>query len=230
MPSITSPALRPLRFGIAAAVVSGIALILTGLVIYPTTVSAAGILAPLAPIAILVIYVAMGISQASVSSTESLRIGVRIGLMIGFWFIASSMFEYVVALDISANQMTGLITYGIVLLLFVLAGALGTRPKGQLRDGIAAALWSAVIGGLFWFLITFALLYLFRNSSGETNVQTLEMADDFRRSGMTDYDAFVMSDYFGAGFFHMLLLPFIAAVLGTFGGGLVKLWRALSSR
>ena len=227
MLSITSPSVTRLRFGIVAVVVCGIILVFIGLLLYPTTISAAGILAPLAPILILIVYATLGLSQARVTPPSTLRIGVRIGLIIGLWFIASSIFEYIVVLNVSANQTTGLVTYAAVALLFLSAGFIGVRQDGHLRSGIVSALWSAVVGGLLWFLITFALLYLFKGSAHETNVQDLEMLGDFQRSGMSDYSAFVMSDYFGAGFYHMILLPLASVIFGTLGAGLSKLWDAL---
>ena len=42
--------------------------------------------------------------------------------------------------------------------------------------------------------------------------------EDFVRSGMTDFSTFVMEDVFGAGFYHLLLGPMIAATLGAFAG------------
>ena len=42
--------------------------------------------------------------------------------------------------------------------------------------------------------------------------------DDFRRSGMTDFNAFIMEDFLGASFFHLLLGPLLAGVVGTIGG------------
>ena len=45
---------------------------------------------------------------------------------------------------------------------------------------------------------------------------------DFAASGMSDFSTFVMEDLLGAGFFHLLLAPFLAAILGTIGSVLGK--------
>jgi hypothetical protein len=35
---------------------------------------------------------------------------------------------------------------------------------------------------------------------------------------MTDFNAFIVQDFWGAGFFHLLLSPIIASILGSIGG------------
>ncbi len=42
------------------------------------------------------------------------------------------------------------------------------------------------------------------------------------RSGMSDFNAFIMEDFMDATFFHLLLGPLVAAVLGLLGGLLGK--------
>jgi Fe2+ transport system protein B len=46
--------------------------------------------------------------------------------------------------------------------------------------------------------------------------------EDFIRSGMSDFNTFVMEDFLGAGFFHLLLSPLFAAVIGGIGSVLGK--------
>jgi hypothetical protein len=49
---------------------------------------------------------------------------------------------------------------------------------------------------------------------------------------MTDFNTFIMEDLLGAGFFHLLLGPILAAILGILGGllgqGLTKISRRVS--
>ena len=47
--------------------------------------------------------------------------------------------------------------------------------------------------------------------------------EDFARSGMSDFNAFIMEDFLGAIFFHLLLGLLVAAVLGALGGVLGKI-------
>jgi hypothetical protein len=42
--------------------------------------------------------------------------------------------------------------------------------------------------------------------------------EDFARSGLSDFNAFIMEDFMGATFFHLLLGPLVAAILGIPGG------------
>ena len=54
--------------------------------------------------------------------------------------------------------------------------------------------------------------------------------DDFARSGMHDFNAFMMEDFLGAGFFHLLLGPLIAWILGLIGGLVAMRFRRRSPR
>jgi hypothetical protein len=45
---------------------------------------------------------------------------------------------------------------------------------------------------------------------------------DFARSGMSDLSAFVMEDFLGAGFFHLILGLMLAVILGTMGVAIGK--------
>jgi hypothetical protein len=45
---------------------------------------------------------------------------------------------------------------------------------------------------------------------------------DFVRSGLADFNTFVTEDFMGAGFFHSLLLPAGAAILGSIGAVIGK--------
>jgi len=46
--------------------------------------------------------------------------------------------------------------------------------------------------------------------------------DDFRRSGMDDFRAFITEDFFGATFFHQILGPAVASLLGLIGAAIGK--------
>ena len=53
--------------------------------------------------------------------------------------------------------------------------------------------------------------------------------EDFLRSGMSDYQTFLIEDLFGATFFHLLLGPIIAALLAQDGRRVVKISPANST-
>jgi hypothetical protein len=50
-----------------------------------------------------------------------------------------------------------------------------------------------------------------------------QVFEDFKRSGMTDLRAFIMQDYLGGVFFHLLVGLVVAGILGTMGAMTAKL-------
>ena len=88
-----------------------------------------------------------------------------------------------------------------------------------------------MIGTLLWFTVLLLTYYLFLNTPQEARgLQSDQVIVDFQRSGMGDLRAFIMQDYMGGGFFHMLGSPFIAAVLGGFGSLIVSVVARFRSR
>ncbi|MFI5896181.1 hypothetical protein ACIA5D_39380 [Actinoplanes sp. NPDC051513] len=74
-----------------------------------------------------------------------------------------------------------------------------------------------------------ACYYLFRivdaATAGGTVVRVWRaegIYDDFARSGMSDLPAFVLQDFWGAGFFHLLAGLVLAAVFGSATAALVS--------
>jgi asparagine N-glycosylation enzyme membrane subunit Stt3 len=78
---------------------------------------------------------------------------------------------------------------------------------------------TAIIGSLIWYIAVLVSFYLFFGTDSQARVFRAEGEyEDFRRSGMADFSTFVMEDFFGAGFFHLLLGPVLAAMLASAGG------------
>jgi hypothetical protein len=95
--------------------------------------------------------------------------------------------------------------------------ASGTRPHG-LQLGMAGG---AVVASLIWYNVLLIVFYLFKGTPQQAQVFLAEgNYADSARSGMSGFDAWVMGDFLGAGFYHMLLLPALAAILGLIGGAL----------
>jgi hypothetical protein len=51
-----------------------------------------------------------------------------------------------------------------------------------------------------------------------------------KNSGMSNFNTFVMEDFLGAGFFHLILGPLVAVILGTVAGLLGKTVSRLMKR
>ena len=109
-------------------------------------------------------------------------------------------------------------------LLLFLAGLKGGRETGRIGLGALTAIGSAMIGSLIWAGSLLVTYYLFLGTVRQERVLAADQVfEDFRASGMTDLRAFIMQDYLGGIFFHLLLGLIVAALLGAMGGCAAKL-------
>jgi hypothetical protein len=140
-----------------------------------------------------------------------------LGLFAALVFVAEILSEYVVLPD--DNSRIGLIEFGLVFLSFALAGGVVTYRTGNLRAGATSAIATALVSSLVWYITILTVFYCFFGTMRQHRVFLAEgNFDDFARSGMHDFNAFMMEDFLGAGFFHLLLGPLIAWILGLIGG------------
>lgn len=152
-----------------------------------------------------------------------------IGLAAGAVYAAEIALEY--ALTPADNTPFGLAEFGTVFALFAIAGGLAARASRRFSVGLTAAIWTAMISALIWYAVLIAVFLIFRGSERQALVLAAEGdLEDFRRSGVASFDQFVVQDFFGAGFYHLLLAPLIAAVLGSLGAGLGLLAARLPKR
>ncbi len=205
-----------------AGVVLNAALIGLGLVIYPTTLSASadGLAGAGGVVLLLAVYglvAFFGIPLTQRKDSRILRSAIIFGLIAGGIFVSEMLLEYLMLP--SDNTTMGLIEFGTVFVLWLIAGMRVARQTGSTRRGALAAIWTAVISSLIWFSALLIISYAFRGTPQQAQVFRAEGSyQDFARSGMTDLDAFTMQDFLGAGFFHLLLGPLAAGILGTLGG------------
>jgi len=117
----------------------------------------------------------------------------------------------------------GLVEFGTVFTLYF-ASAVATAVRSRpVKDAVLTSVASAVIASLVWVIVVLLVFYAFRGSPRQEIVFRAEgNFEDFARSGMKDFNAFMMEDFMGATFFHLLLGPLVAAVLGVMGGLLGK--------
>jgi hypothetical protein len=148
---------------------------------------------------------------------QVLPVAVGFGLAAGIIFAGEVVLEYVT--PPANNSGFGLVEYGAVLLLYLAAGVLASLRTQRVRDGMLASVWSAAIAGIIWYAVLLITFNLFYRSPQQAHVLRAEgTLVDFSASGMVNFDAFVVEDFLGAGFFHLLLGPLIAAGLGAIGG------------
>lgn len=210
---------RFLRRAIIILVPVNLALLLVGVAQYPPVLSQGGLPGLIAAAAIVLIYGFIALfSPISIGKAHPLivRQGSILGLVGGFVLSADLISGYIIH-DADTSARTSLVAYGFFFLLILTASVLTIRRTGNFSSGMMAAVWCVVTALLIWFCVEFVSFYLLASSPGGAAFVASEMQEDFARSGATDYQAFVISDFFGAGFFHLLLGLIIALILGALG-------------
>lgn len=213
-----------LRTALCICILFTIFLDVLGVWVVPTALKASsnGQSGLLASLAILCVY--LGVSYFAIKPTAKynsniLRYAFWIGLLAGLIFALEIILEYVLLPGGEMNSRMGMIEFGSVLFLYFVAGFWGTYQTNKYLASMLTAMWCALIASLIWFTVVLLVYYLFHGTDRQSLILQAEGdMEDFKRSGMSDLDAFVMQDFWGAGFFHLLLGPVVAGILGTLGG------------
>jgi hypothetical protein len=152
---------------------------------------------------------------------EILRWAVIFGLLAGAVFAGEIILEYI--LLPTDNRQYGMVEFGTVFALYFASAFVSALRSLSIKNAALTSVTSAFIASLIWVITVLAVFYAFRGSPRQALVLRAEGDyDDFARSGMSDFNAFIMEDFMGATFFHLLLGPLVAAVLGVLGGLLGK--------
>ena len=107
----------------------------------------------------------------------------------------------------------------VVSALWLCSGAVAARLTGRIRDAVLSSTLSAQIGSLANVGSILTSCYILKGSALQDRFfRTEGTYEDFARSGISDFGAFVMGDLFGGAFFHLLLGGLIGALLGMIGG------------
>jgi hypothetical protein len=214
-----------LRWGLLSGVLVALTLVILGRHLVPAT----SLLSTAAASVALLLYAALAALlpfRLHARCPEILRASVIFGLLAGAVFVSEIVLEYVFLP--SDNSRWGYVEFGAVFALYFLSAlTIGFRVRNIL-SAVLAACASSVIASLMWVITVLTVFYLFRGSAQQVAVFTAEGDfEDFARSGMRHFDAFMMEDFMGATFFHLLLGVLVAAVLGFPGGLLGKATAAL---
>jgi hypothetical protein len=143
------------------------------------------------------------------------------GLFAGAVFATEIILEYVLLpLD---NTVLGEVEFGLVLALYFAAAFIAAVRSTSVTNAVLISMFSAFIASLIWAVVVLAVFHIFRGSPRQDLVLRAEGDyEDFKRSGMHDFNAFIAEDFMGATFFHLLLGPLVAAILGGLGAWLGK--------
>jgi hypothetical protein len=172
-------------------------------------------------LAILCIYALIALlAPESMSRKSSLILsnGALFGLIAGVVFAGEIILEYILLPQ--DNTSLGLVEFGLVFLLFLLCGLWTALSTRRFSTAVLAAVWSALFASLIWFIAVMVVYYAFHGSPQQFLVFQAEGNYlDFQRSGMANFDLFILQDFFGACFFHLLLDPMAAFLFGSIGAG-----------
>lgn len=161
----------------------------------------------------------------------ALRLGALGGLLAGLVYLATFLIEYFTTITGEQDGRLALVEFGSVFALFFLAGILAAGRDGRIRVGVGAALAAALVSGLVWFNLLLLLHFAFQGTARQEHFYLInETLADFQRSGMSDLEAFVLQDFFGAGFFHSLLALIAGALFGALGGVVGKMVKRHGAR
>jgi hypothetical protein len=199
--------------------VANVLLAAFGLVYDPAALRGGGYLALLGVVVAQGLCVALmrwGPLSTRTASPAAIRIGATTGLVLGVLYGAEVLAEYLSAAITDASVLIGwIIVSGLVAGIAVAATTATVRLR-SVRAGVTAAVYCAIFEYLVWYPAVLICYYLFRTSGALERVWRAEGTyDDFARSGMTDIRAFVLQDFWGAGFFHLLAGLVIAGIFGT---------------
>jgi hypothetical protein len=209
-----------LRKSLLCGVVIALALVIAGRLSAPAT----SLLSTMAASAILLAYGGMAATcpiRLHRRHPDILSWAMIFGLLAGAVFAGEIILEYI--LVPANNSRYGMVEFGTVLILYFASAFVSALRSLSIKNAVLTSVSSAYIASLVWVITVLAVFYAFRGSPRQVLVMRAEgNYEDFARSGMSDFNAFIMEDFMGATFFHLLLGLLVAAVLGVLGGLLGK--------
>ncbi|HEX7432388.1 MAG TPA: hypothetical protein VF326_01925 [Anaerolineaceae bacterium] len=226
-----APAFRTTQRVLFGLILLDGALVLLGLALYPSVLQEGGLLGASAAILMVCLYGFLALySPISIAKVpmQIWRTGAIAGTMGGIWLGLDLLSNYFIYRDGATNSKISLVVYGVYFLLMLVTAIRGSVITKRFVAGLTAALWYVLADQLIWFTVEFSSYYLFSRTAVGTVFIHEEMYADFVRSGGHNFQTFVIGDFFGAGFFHLLLIGLVAVLLvGSIGAGIGKL---ISSR
>ncbi|MGA2822389.1 MAG: hypothetical protein ABSE72_02570 [Bacteroidales bacterium] len=212
------------RNGLLFGVIINVLLVVYGELLVPTAITASsnGVSGFITSLSILLVYA--GVSFYCIKPTERvfhniLQYSLIFGLIIGSIYFLEIILEYILLPSGQLNIIMGKIEFGLALFLFFLSGLWSVVATQKYFSSILTSFWCGIVASLIWLCAVLLVFYLFHGTSQQITVLKAEGDyEDFKRSGMTDFNAFIVQDFWGAGFFHLLLSPIIASILGSIGG------------
>jgi hypothetical protein len=214
MPAVTK---RPQWVGwsIVSLAVFNLVLIGYGLIAYPEILEG-GSFAAISTIGLILMYGAAGYGLTRLSRPETapaLLQSIILGFASGIWLMILLVVEdFTDWISYLPHNALALYPFGILLLIYVLAGWRGAQQTGNLAVGLLVATLSAMISVLS--LVIFGLLinYLF-----SAHLEQI-LYGDYVRSGMHNPAAFALFNSLDAASSHLFMTPILGIGSGLLGG------------
>lgn len=217
-----------LRRTLVFATVLAAVLVGAGLLVFPgTLLDWKGTLPGLAGVAaVLGAYAVLGrrgIAHIQREDPRLLRLALWFGVAAGAVYATEILVEYVLLPN--DNTPYGYVEFGLVFLAYLLSGFMASVQTRRALSGPKVAIGSALISTLLWYIVLLTTTYVMKGTTQQAAVFRAEgNLDDFAHSGSRNFEAWLMQDFLGAGFYHMILAILIATVLGILGGAIGKLF------
>jgi hypothetical protein len=174
-----------------------------------------GIAAPILAIVVYAVVAHYGVRTASAADPAIVRAIAVCGVLSAVVFGPSILIEY------AGRTVDNGVMLGAVAVFSSIAAALAAWRTRRVGVAVYASTLSAMIGSLAFVTAVLGSYALLRGTALQDRFfRTEGDYDDFARSGMTDFNRWVIEDLFGGVFFHLLLGALIAAVLGLLVGTL----------
>jgi hypothetical protein len=209
-----------LQNGLLFGVLVALALVIAGRLLVPAT----SLRSTIAASAILLAYGGMAAwcpIRLHRRHPDILTLAMIFGLLAGTVFASEIILEYIFLP--TDNSHYGMMEFGAVFVLYFTSAFVSVLRSPGIKNAVFTSVASAFIASLIWAITVLAVFYAFRGSPRQVLVLRAEGDyEDFARSGRSDFNAFIMEDFMGATFFHLLLGLLVATVLGVLGGLLGK--------
>ena len=156
------------------------------------------------------------------------RISSLFGFAASFVFCSEILLEYVILPSSAMNARLGWIEFGTAFVLFTISAFWSSLTTGSIRTSLRVVAAAAMISSQVWLTTLWVVTYAFWGTTRQESVFRAEGDyEDFARSGMHDFSSFTLQDLRGASFFHPILGPLIAMILGLVAASLAILVRSI---
>ena len=157
--------------------------------------------APIAPAAVLMAYAVIahvGVSVMAQGHPKTPWVTAAFGVLSAAVLVPSLLAEYF------GRTVNNAVMVVVVSALWLCSGAVAARLTGRIRDAVLSSTLSAQIGSLANVGSILTSCYILKGSALQDRFfRTVGTYEDFARSGISDFGAFVMGDLFEIGRAHV---------------------------